>query len=358
MKKLLTLMFVLVAFIFCARSVKAQQSISPKIINLETIYTGEPLSFDFILTNNSDVPVSITSVSLPTAKLKVNYSDDPIPAKGVGVIKMTLFTQDLTPGILNKTIRIRTNGNPSSFRLTIKGEVSNEIPLEQKRNDGLLWVRTYFNGKYGAKINSQIVIAPKYDNLSYYRRLDRFVGLLNNELTLLDLGGKILFRSDFQEFFPDELGVIVKNNSSMGYIDKSGNAIIPFTAGYKKLAHNCNNKIGEYFRFDRDDTSGILDSKGNVTFELPKLPNGQRMIAPYYIGNKLLYVSNDGIYDKNRNKIASLNYVANSVFDMPFIDENGDILLFLPTENDAFAKKKLGSVYNLSCQHSENPYKQ
>ena len=55
MKKLLTLMFVLVAFIFCARSVKAQQSISPKIINLETIYTGEPLSFDFILTNNSDV---------------------------------------------------------------------------------------------------------------------------------------------------------------------------------------------------------------------------------------------------------------------------------------------------------------
>lgn len=358
MKRLLTFMIVLVTIICCAKNVKAQQSISPKTINLETIYTGEPLSFEFCLTNNSEIPVSITSVRVPTAKLKVNYSEDPIPAKGVGVIKMTLFTQDLTPGLLNKTISVRTNGTPSSYRLTIKGEVSTEIPFEQTRDDGLLWVRTYSNGKYGAMINSQIVIAPNYDNLSYCRLLGRFIGLLNNELTILDSKGHILFSTDFQEYFPDKLGVIVKNNSSMGYIDKFGNTIIPFAAGYKKLVHNCNNEIGEYFRFDRNETSGVLDGKGKLTFELPKLPNVQRLIIPYYIGNLLLYISNDGIYDKHRNKIASLNYVAHTVFDLPFIDGNGDILLYSPTESDKFATKKLGSIYNLSCQHSENPYKQ
>lgn len=351
-------MIVLVTIICFAKNAKAQQSISPKTINLETIYTGEPLYFEFCLTNNSEVPVSITSVTLPTAKLRVNYSEDPIPTKGVGVIKMTLFTQDLTPGLLNKTIRVRTNGTPSSYRLIIKGVVSNEIPSEQTRNDGLLWVRTYSHGKYGAKINSQIVIAPNYDNLSYCRVLDRFIGLLNNELTILDSKGHILFSTDFQEYFPDKHGVIVKNNSSMCYIDKFGKTIIPFSAGYKWLEHECFDEIGVYFRFKRDETSGILDGKGKLTFELPSVQR-KIMIKPYYIGNLLLYLSDDGIYDKDRNKLASFDdCVVNNPLCLPSIDGNGDICLSLPTESGTWVKTKVESIYNLSCQPSENPYKQ
>lgn len=255
-------MIALITIICCAKNAKAQQSsISPKTINLETIHTAEPLSFEFSLTNNSELPVVIISVDVPTAKLRVKYPKERIPAKGVGVIKVTLLTQDLAPGALKKSIRVRTNGTPKSHRLTIIGEVSNEIPLEQIRNDGLLWVRTYSNGKYGAKINSQIVIAPNYDNLSYSSTLDRFIGLKDNELTLLDLNGHILFSSDFQEYFPDILGVTIKGNSSMCYIDKFGNTIIPFAAGYKRLEHECFDEIGEYFRFERDETSGILDGK-------------------------------------------------------------------------------------------------
>lgn len=352
-------MIALITIICCAKNAKAQQSsISPKTINLETIHTAEPLSFEFSLTNNSELPVVIISVDVPTAKLRVKYPKERIPAKGVGVIKVTLLTQDLAPGALKKSIRVRTNGTPKSHRLTIIGEVSNEIPLEQIRNDGLLWVRTYSNGKYGAKINSQIVIAPNYDNLSYSSTLDRFIGLKDNELTLLDLNGHILFSSDFQEYFPDILGVTIKGNSSMCYIDKFGNTIIPFAAGYKRLEHECFDEIGEYFRFERDETSGILDGKGKLTFELPNVQR-KRMIAPYYIGNLLLYISDDGIYDKNRNKIASFDdYVVNNPLCLPSIDGNGDICLSLPTESGNWVKTKVGSIYNLSCQPSENPYKQ
>lgn len=347
-------MIVLVAITCCIKPAKAQVSISPKVINLGEISTSNPISFEFLLTNNSDSPVCIISVGVNTAAIKKDFPKKPIPVNGTGVIKMTLFTQDLRPGLLNKTIRVRTSGKPRSHQLAIKGDVLAEIPLNQTRNDGgISWIRTYSNGKYGAMINSKNIISPNYDNLSYCSLLDCFIGISNNNLSLLDLNGKILCITDFQEYIPDRYGILIKNNSSWGYIDKLGNTIIPTTTGYKKLVHQCFDEIGEYFLFSKDDTIGILDRRGDVTFELPKT-NQKLFIIPYYIGNLLLYVSDDGIYDKNRNKIFSFNKIF--IFQ-PTINEYGDILVPYPTENGLFETTKIGSIYNLSCVPSENPYK-
>jgi len=334
-----------------------QQSLSPRtILELGKISKADIISKELVLTNTESKPIAITSVILPTGKLKVEYQKDPILPGKSGIINLTLYTQDLASGLFSKTIRVKTNGTPSSYRIDIRADISDEIPPRQNRADGIQWVRIYSNGKFGAEVKSKNVIKPMYESLSYNFILQLFIGLIDNQLNLLDVNGNVLGRTEFQEYNVDKTGVILKNNRNMGYISKSGMMIIPFSQGYTSISHHFN-EVGEYFQFKKSNTTGILDKKGNVAFEISNLSNEERWICPYYISNKLLYVSNDGIFDNNGNKVASFNRISHAIFDAVYILDNGDIVTLSPTEENLFNTEKIGSIFDLKLKNSVNPYK-
>lgn len=348
-----------VFFVILCITIHGQQSISPKTLNLGEISRADIISKDLKLTNMGAKPVIITNVSLSTGKLKVNYQKEPILPGDSGIINVTLYTQDLESGLFSTTFRVRTNGRPSSFRIAVNADVSDKIPPRQNRKDGIQWVRIYSNDKFGAEIESNIVIRPIYESLSYNSILQLFIGIIGNQLDLLDTSGKIIVRTKYQEYNVDRNGIILKNDNLMGYIRKDGKMIIPFNKGFLSINHVFD-KVGEYFQFWYPNSIGILDKNGNITIELPEIPdipNEHRRIVPYYISNKLIFLSNDGIYDLNCNKLASFGKVSRGSLFSPFILDNGDIAVFELTEENPFNHIKIGSIFDLKVQNSINPYK-
>ncbi|NLR90261.1 MULTISPECIES: DUF1573 domain-containing protein [Flammeovirga] len=76
--------------------------------------------FDF--TNNGNKPLKLTSVKASCGCTTPNWSTDPVAAGGKGFIEVSYSTKN-RPGTFNKTISVRTDGQPQVLLLTIKGNV-------------------------------------------------------------------------------------------------------------------------------------------------------------------------------------------------------------------------------------------
>ena len=350
-------MLVALSLVFFSATMMAQNTISPTTVTLDTISTAGPINMNFIFSNNGDFPVVIQKVEVPSAGFSCNYTKSSIKPGEKSDITVELNTQDLRPGNIDKLIKVKTTGKPASFNLRIKGYVSDKIPAKQLRKDGIDWTRTYSNGKYGAEINSSTIIPPSYESLVYNRVLEEFLGKKGATVIVFGKAGDEMFKFECDEYTTDNKGFVIKKNSIIGYIDKFGNVKIPLSSGYKSINHVFNGP-GEHFVYNTDKSVGVLDKNGNIVFELPKFSDISRVVVPYYKDNKPLFISNDGIYDINKNRVLTFNNIIPYPMYLPFITEDGMInQLEIDVNNpDTPSTRTIGSIHDLRVAPSSNPF--
>ena len=325
-----------------------QINVNKTTAKLGTITTEKPITTEFIIYNKSTVPLTLISATASSANLSVKYPQKTIAPNDSSTITATFYPQDLYPGPFKKPIRIKCNGNPSTFTLFIAGNISDVTPSRQYRNDwGFTWVRLFEHGKYGAEVTGKRIIAPTYQKLEFDNALQRFLCINDKVFSMTDASGKQLFCStDMDKYDVDKKGIVIKESSGAIYIDKNGNIIIGRSHCYINLAHTINNN-GEYFTFWKSNTSGIIDKNGKVLFETSNT-HDEMYVSAYYVNGCVIYVTKDGMYDYRGNKVVTFNFVPRYPFEIPYIDDEGNILTLI--------ENKIGSIKDLNFPPSANPF--
>ena len=116
------------------------------------------VSFDFIVTNNSNEPLVIAKVNASCGCTAPSWSKAPIEPGKTGTITATYNPQG-RPGRFNKSISVTTNFSPAPMTLYIKGEV--------KRPE----------------VNPEILYPVEFDNVRFKKTPELDFGTLTSEET-------------------------------------------------------------------------------------------------------------------------------------------------------------------------------
>jgi len=84
--------------------------------------SGGNVSATFILTNNTDEAIVLTSVRASCGCTATNWTKEPIEPGKTGEVTATYSPKD-RPGPFEKTVTITTTGNPEKIVVRIKGTV-------------------------------------------------------------------------------------------------------------------------------------------------------------------------------------------------------------------------------------------
>ncbi len=84
--------------------------------------SGGILACEFTVTNSGDKPLVITKVSTSCGCAASEWPREPIGSGKQGVVKV-IFDPKGRSGEIHKSLTVFTNGNPSSIRLKIKGNI-------------------------------------------------------------------------------------------------------------------------------------------------------------------------------------------------------------------------------------------
>lgn len=130
MKKLLILglAILLTAGLATAKKKKADEG-SPSIRFTEnvwdfgTIKIDRPASHDFEFVNDGTGNLIITDATAECGCTRPEYSEKPVAPGKKGKVKVT-YNPVGRPGSFEKTVTLRTNGNPKKVRLKIRGVVA------------------------------------------------------------------------------------------------------------------------------------------------------------------------------------------------------------------------------------------
>lgn len=92
-----------------------------------TFNEGIQAEHEFVFTNTGTTPIVITNVRASCGCTTPNWTKDPVPPGGTGVIKAS-YNSKGRPGVFNKSITITSNAVESNKVLFIKGVVNKEEP--------------------------------------------------------------------------------------------------------------------------------------------------------------------------------------------------------------------------------------
>ncbi len=93
-----------------------------------TVTEGEQATYAFEFQNSGSVPIIISNVQASCGCTTPEWTKEPIPPKGKGIIKASYNSQG-RPGAFNKSITVTSNANEGTKMLYIKGVV---IPVSAK----------------------------------------------------------------------------------------------------------------------------------------------------------------------------------------------------------------------------------
>ena len=89
-----------------------------------TIKNDRPASHDFEFINDGDGNLVIVDATAECGCTRPEFSDKPVVPGKKGKVKVT-YNPIGRPGSFEKTVTIKTNGNPRKVRLKIRGVVQN-----------------------------------------------------------------------------------------------------------------------------------------------------------------------------------------------------------------------------------------
>ena len=128
------IIFVLMAIVVAAMPVCAEKKGKAKIQFKEYSYdfgvikeSKGYVSHEFEFTNTGDASLVITEVTATCGCTRPEYSEEPIAPGKKRKIKIT-YNPLRRPGVIDRTITVKTNGSPKKVRLKIKGNV---IPKDE-----------------------------------------------------------------------------------------------------------------------------------------------------------------------------------------------------------------------------------
>ena len=129
-KKIIFLLMALVVAtmpIYADKKGKAKIQFNEYSYDFGTIKEADgSVSHEFVFTNTGDANLVITEVTATCGCTRPEYPQEPIAPGKKGKIKIT-YNPLARPGVIDRTITVRTNGSPKKVRLKIKGNV---IPEE------------------------------------------------------------------------------------------------------------------------------------------------------------------------------------------------------------------------------------
>ncbi len=120
---LIALMAIFCSFGMEAKGKKARAQFTEYKYDLGNVpEKGGPVSHEFKFTNTGDGNLIIIDASTTCGCTRPEYPKNPIAPGKSGKIKVT-YLPDHRPGPIDRTITVRTNGNPKKVRLRILGNV-------------------------------------------------------------------------------------------------------------------------------------------------------------------------------------------------------------------------------------------
>jgi hypothetical protein len=84
---------------------------------------GDVVEYDFAYKNSGKSPIIIYQARASCGCTVADHKREPIAINETGNLKVKFDSKDKS-GMVQKTVYVSTNGNPSSYRLTITAEVS------------------------------------------------------------------------------------------------------------------------------------------------------------------------------------------------------------------------------------------
>lgn len=84
---------------------------------------GGPVSCEFVFYNDGDAPLVITEATALCGCTRPEFTDKPVAPGKKGKVKVT-YNPLGRPGHIDRTVTVRTNGNPKKVTLKIVGFVS------------------------------------------------------------------------------------------------------------------------------------------------------------------------------------------------------------------------------------------
>ncbi len=122
MKRIIFLLFVCLPFL--AFSQKAQIQFESNLHNFGTVEEhGGSVTHDFVFQNTGQVPLIISNVRTSCGCTSPEWSRQPIPPGGNGIIKVSFNPQN-RPGAFTKSITVNSNAETPVSSLTIRGTVN------------------------------------------------------------------------------------------------------------------------------------------------------------------------------------------------------------------------------------------
>ena len=180
--------------------------------------------------------------------------------------------------------------------------------------DGYEWYKVCKNGKYGAEDrNGNTIVPVEYDGIIYV------VGCYT-----------------CTSYSPVEAGFNVRKGHSIGWYNKSGRCIIPYSREYKYIRKYDDGEYGTYYAFSKDGEGGICDRNGREMVSV-KIDNISHIeVCSTYKGTKRYYLI---FHVKNLCGIA---------------DANGKIVVYPEFEYNG-NQKRLESLISTRVKTTNNP---
>jgi hypothetical protein len=145
-----------------------------------------------------------------------------------------------------------TTTNTVLFDENLQPLLNNSYEKIYATNVGLKFVQ---NGKYGAMdINENVIIEPKYDNLSQHKNC--YNGRKGNEQYILDLDGNIKLKFEDTNMSPSSNISVYTEKDLNGYFEHSG---LLLTEAIYEQAYNF---IQGFGKVKKNGKFGLIDSSG------------------------------------------------------------------------------------------------
>lgn len=101
-----------------------------QIHNFGDIPQGVPATYSFEFTNAGDTPITITSVQASCGCTTPGWTREPVAPGEKGFVKATYNAA--TQGNFDKSLTVKTDSNPATIVLRIRGKVAAPVAPESK----------------------------------------------------------------------------------------------------------------------------------------------------------------------------------------------------------------------------------
>ena len=117
--------FLIAGFTFAKKNTEGTPSIAftENVWDFGVIKNDKPASHDFEFTNKGSGNLVILDASAECGCTRPEYSEKPVAPGKKGKVKVT-YNPVGRPGSFEKTVTVRTNGNPKKARVKIRGVVA------------------------------------------------------------------------------------------------------------------------------------------------------------------------------------------------------------------------------------------